>query len=148
LRDEGGAPSPKDLDRLRRYFDENVTFSRHVGARVEGVESGRAVVYLDVGEEHLNGGDTVHGGVHALLLDNAMGIAAISSAGRRVATAQMNIHFLGPVREGRVRCKGEVLHTTRRTVTTEGRAYDAEGNLVALATGAFRIFESRGDPAV
>jgi acyl-coenzyme A thioesterase PaaI-like protein len=30
----------------------------------------------------------------------------------------------------------------------EGRVYDEEGNLVAVGTGAFRIFEKRGDPVV
>jgi NAD(P)-dependent dehydrogenase (short-subunit alcohol dehydrogenase family) len=36
-----------------------------------------------------------------------------------------------------------VVHRTRRTATAEGRVFDGEGNLVAVGTGAFRIFEKR-----
>lgn len=56
--------------------------------------------------------------------------------------------FLGAVRDGRITRRSETLHKTRRTATAEGRVYDEEGNLVALGTGAFRIFEKRGNPIV
>jgi acyl-coenzyme A thioesterase PaaI-like protein len=42
----------------------------------------------------------------------------------------------------------EVVHRTRRIATLEARVRDGEGNLVALGTGTFRIFEKRGDPVV
>jgi hypothetical protein len=32
--DGGGAMSGEQLERLARYFDEDVTFSRHLGAKV------------------------------------------------------------------------------------------------------------------
>jgi len=146
---EVGGPSRKDLDRLKRYFDEDVTFSgQTVGTRVGEVEEGRATVYLEIEGRHLNGGGTLHGGVHATLLDNAMGIAAIAAAGSRVATMQMDVRFLGPVGEGRVECRAEVVHRTRRTVTAEGKTHDEGGNLVSMGTATFRVFESAGDPAV
>ena len=87
--------NPKQFNFLARYFNEAVTFSRHIKA-----------------------------------------------------TTQMNVHFLGPVSEGRITCWGEVVHRTSRTATAEGRVYDEEGNLVALGTGAFRVFEKRGNPIV
>jgi acyl-coenzyme A thioesterase PaaI-like protein len=42
----------------------------------------------------------------------------------------------------------EVIHKTRRTATAEARVYDGDGNLVAMGTGAFRIFEKQGNPIV
>ena len=143
-----GALSREQLDRLVTYFDEEVTFSKHIKARVDGVEPGRAVLYIDVEEIHLNGNGTLHGGVYTSLIDNAMGLSVSSLVGLRTATTQMNVHFLGPVREGRITCWSEVVHRTRRTATAEGRVYDEEGTLVALGTGAFRIFEKKGDPIV
>jgi len=77
-----------------------------------------------------------------------MGLSVSSLVGLRTATTQMNVHFLGAVREGRITCRSEVLHRTRRTATAEGRVYDEEGNLVAVGTGAFRIFERQGNPIV
>ncbi len=138
----------EQLDRLASYFDEEVTFSKHIKVKVEEVEPGRAVLYIDAGEIHLNGNGTLHGGVYASLMDNAMGLSVSSLVGLRTATTQMNVHFLGAVREGRITCRSEVIHRTRRTATAEAHVYDGEENLVAMGTGAFRIFEKQGNPIV
>jgi uncharacterized protein (TIGR00369 family) len=138
----------EQLDRLVRYFDETITFSKHIKARVEEVEPGLAVMYIDVEDIHFNGSGTLHGGVYTSLIDNTMGLCVSSLVGVRVATTQMNVHFLGAVTGGRITCRGEVVHRTRRTATAEGRVYDEEGNLVAMGTGGFRIFEKKGDPVV
>ncbi len=138
----------EQLDHLARYFNEEVEFARHIKLRVEEVEPGRAVLYTDVEEIHLNGSGSLHGGVYTSLLDNGMGLSLASLVGLLVATTQMNVHFLGPVREGRITCRAEVVHSTRRTATVEGRVYDEEGNLVAMGTGAFRIFQRKGSPVV
>jgi uncharacterized protein (TIGR00369 family) len=117
-----------------------------VGARIEEVEPGRATLYIDVKKIHFNG--TRHGGVYTSLKDNAMGLSVSSLVGLRTATTQMNVHFLGPVRQGRITCRSEVVHRTRRTATAEGRVFDEEGNLVAIGIGSFRIFEKQGNPIV
>lgn len=143
-----GALDREQLDRLAAYFDEEITFSKHIKVKIGEVEPGWAVLYVDVEEIHFNGNNTLHGGVYASLIDNAMGLSVSSLVGLRTATTQMNVHFLGPVRKGRITCKSEVLHKTRRTATAEGRVYDDEGNLVAMGTGAFRIFEKKGNPIV
>lgn len=138
----------EELDTLASYFNEAVTFSKHIGAKVETVEPGRACVYIDVEDVHLNGSGTLHGGVYASLLDNVMGLAVLSLVGVRTATIEMNVHFLGAVGEGRITCHGEVVHRTRRTATAEAKVYDAKENLVAMGTGAFRVFEKKGNPIV
>jgi uncharacterized protein (TIGR00369 family) len=148
---QGGGVGELDreqLERLVSYFDEAVTFSKHIKTRIEDVEPGRAVLYIDVEDIHFNGNGTLHGGVYTSLIDNAMGLSVSSLVGLRTATTQMNVHFLGAVRGGRIICQGEVIHRTRRTATAEGRVYDDEGSLVAMGTGAFRIFERKGNPIV
>ena len=149
MRDDGGvALSKEQLENLARYFNEEVTFSRHIGAKVEEVEPGRSVISIEVKEVHLNGAGTLHGGVYASLIDNAMGLSVLALVGVRTATIQMNVHFLGAVSGGRITCESEVLHRTRRTATAEAKVYDAENNLVALGTGAFRVFEKPGNAIV
>ena len=143
-----GALNHEQLEKLASYFDEAVTFSKHIKARVEDVEPGHAVLYVDIEEIHLNGNGTLHGGVYTSLIDNAMGLSVSSLVGLRTATTQMNVHFLGAVREGRITCRSEVVHQTRRTATAQGWVYDEEENLVAMGTGAFRIFEKKGNPIV
>ena len=148
MREDGKTLSEEQLDHLARYFNEEVTFSRHIGAKVEEVEPGRSVLYIDIENIHLNGTGTMHGGVYASLIDNAMGLSVLALVGVRTATIQMNVHFLGAVSAGRITCESEVLHRTRRTATAEAKVYDSEGNLVALGTGAFRVFESKGNAIV
>jgi len=75
-----------------------------------------------------------------------MGLSLSLLVGLRTATTQMNVHFLGLIREGRIICRSEVVHRMRRTA--EGRVFDGEGNLVAMGTGSFRIFEKQGNPIV
>jgi uncharacterized protein (TIGR00369 family) len=148
VRDDGGTLSEEQLEHLTQYFNEEVTFSRHIGAKVEEVGPGRSVMSIDVEDIHLNGSGTLHGGVYASLIDNAMGLSVLALVGVRTATIQMNVHFLGAVSGGRITCESEVLHRTRRTATAEAKVRDAEGNLVALGTGAFRVFEKKGNAIV
>jgi uncharacterized protein (TIGR00369 family) len=143
-----GELNQEQLQRLASYFDEEVTFSKHIKIRVEDVQPGRATLYVDVEDIHCNGNGSLHGGVYTSLIDNATGLAVSSLVGLRTATIQMDTHFLEPVSGGRITCRGEVVHRTRRTATAEGRVYDEEGNLVATGAGVFRIFEKEGDPIV
>jgi uncharacterized protein (TIGR00369 family) len=149
MAEEGAGGLNRDqLTRLARYFEEAVTFSRYIKNRVEEVEPGNAVCHIDVEDIHLNGNGTLHGGVYASLIDNAMGLSVAALVGLRTATIALDVHFLGAVREGRIVCSAEVVHRTRRIATVEAKVRDGEGNLVALGTGTFRIFEKRGDPIV
>ena len=77
-----------------------------------------------------------------------MGLYVLVLVGDRTATIQMNVQVLGAVSEGRITCESEVLHRTRRTATAEARVRDADGNLVALGTGTFRVFEKKGNAIV
>ena len=138
----------EELERLAERVDGAVTFEGHIRSTVEEAEPGRAALYIDIEPFHLNGNGTLHGGVLATLIDNAMGLATAALVRVRIATTQMNVHFLAQVSTGRVVCKGVVVHRTRRTATAEAKVYDEAGNLVAMGTGAFRIFEQQGTPIV
>jgi uncharacterized protein (TIGR00369 family) len=142
------ALSDQQLVDLAQYFNEEVTFSRHIGAKVEEVEPGRSVITIDVKDIHLNGAGTLHGGVYASLIDTAMGLSVLALVGVRTATIEMNVHFLGAVSDGRITCQSQVVHRTRRTATAEAKVHDSEGNLVAMGTGAFRVFERKGNAIV
>ena len=148
MSDDAIALSAEQLDYLARYFNEEVTFSRHIGAKVEEVQPGCSVISIAVEDIHLNGAGTLHGGVYASLIDNAMGLSVLALVGVRTATIEMNVHFLGAVSEGRIPCRSQVVHRTRRTATAEAQVHDSEGNLVAMGTGAFRVFERKGNAIV
>jgi len=146
--DDTIALSDQQLVDLAQYFNEEVTFSRHIGAKVEEVEPGHSVITIDVKDIHLNGAGTLHGGVYASLIDTTMGLSVLALVGVRTATIEMNVHFLGAVSDGRITCQSQVVHRTRRTATAEAKVRDSEGNLVAMGTGAFRVFERKGNAIV
>lgn len=136
---EADMENNKYLQELRDYFS-TVPFWRHTGCVIEEVTDGYAVISLKIERHHLNGNMTVHGGVFATLLDNAMGLASRAAAGRFQATTHMNVHFLAAADEGTIFARGRVVHRTKRTVTTEARVETEDGTLLAMATGTFRVF--------
>jgi acyl-coenzyme A thioesterase PaaI-like protein len=72
----------------------------------------------------------------------------LALVGVTTATIQMNVHFLEGGRWWGITCETEIVNRTRRTATTEANVRAAESNLVAIGTGAFRVFEKKGNAIV
>ncbi|CAM3004702.1 PaaI family thioesterase [Paenibacillus sediminis] len=116
------------------------TFWGYLGCKMESMDENGVVISLDAKQHHLNLMKIVHGGVLSSLMDNAMGLAVMMlRPGEPTVTSNLNIHFLAPAKEGRLIVKGEVLHQTRRSLTTQARIETSGGELIALGTGLFRI---------
>ena len=139
---------PPDLTAQAATRRREGTFDHHIHTEIDEVRAGHARLSIEIESFHLNGNGTLHGGVYATLIDNAMGFAVAALAQVRIATTQMNVHFLGPVSSGRITCTADVVHRTRRTATAEAKVRDADGTLLAMGTGAFRIFAQQGHPIV
>jgi uncharacterized protein (TIGR00369 family) len=119
------------------------TFWEHLGCRLVKAEGGIAIVEIDVQKHHLNGLGILHGGVHASLLDNTMGLAAMSLVqSPQVVTTTLQVHFTAPLEEGRITAEAQVVHRTARSITAQGRIVDGEGRLGAFASASFRILGS------
>lgn len=108
---------------------------------IEILEGGRATATVDLTPEHHNPYGVTHGGVLFTMVDTAMGGATTSvlAPDEICASIEIHIRFLRSVREGRVRAHTEVVHRGRRIVHLESRVEDAEGRLVATATGSFAV---------
>ena len=146
MADEHDSAHQERMADLIAQFDTRETFERHVRNQIADVSAGRAELFIDIEPFHLNGNGTLHGGMYATLIDNAMGFAVADLTKVRIATTQMNVHFLAPVSSGRITCTAEVVHRTRRTATAEAKVRAADGTLLAMGTGAFRVFEQQGAP--
>ncbi|WP_199615431.1 PaaI family thioesterase [Paenibacillus alkalitolerans] len=120
------------------------TFWELIGCKVEAVEPGRAVVALDAQQHHLNGIGIVHGGVLSSLLDNAMGIAAMSARpGESTVTTNLNVHFVAPLGTGKLIATATVLHQSRSTLTVQATVQDDAGKTGSIGTGSFRVIPHR-----
>jgi len=115
------------------------TFWGYVGFELEAVEQDAIVVSLAIQPHHLNMMGIVHGGVFMTMLDNAMGLIVMLDPTVRTVTATMNTHFLHNVSSGTIYCKAELLHRTKRTITMTASIYDENDQLLAYASGSYRL---------
>ncbi|WP_343698585.1 PaaI family thioesterase [Caulobacter sp.] len=79
----------------------------------------------------------IQGGYVCAMLDEAMSVAGMISSGMThvVPTLEMKTSFLRPAMPGRLRGVGRVVKWGRTVCFTEGELYDAEGHLLAKASG-------------
>jgi len=121
------------------------TMARTLGYDVVAAEKGRVLVAVEPSEDHLNPAGTVHGGVAAILLDSAMGLAVQSTLEKGFAqtTVEFKISLMRPItpETGRITAEGRVLNCGRRVGTAEGRLTDDNGRLLAHGTTTCLIFE-------
>jgi uncharacterized protein (TIGR00369 family) len=82
----------------------------------------------------------IHGGVLCTLLDTAIVLAAITSCAeiRSYSTVDLSVHFMRPVPAGEVTLTtyAEVLKAGARLTFAQARVEDADGTLLASATGS------------
>lgn len=97
---------------------------------------------LTVRDAHLNPHRVVHGAVLYAMADTGMGAALVPTldAGELCATIQITMHYFKPVAEGaEVTCSTELVHRGKRVAHLESRL-QAQGTLVATASGSYAIF--------
>jgi uncharacterized protein (TIGR00369 family) len=113
-------------------------FAELLGFRSVEVERGRVVFEMPVQEFHYSPLNIAHGGMVSALLDTVMGCAlwSLLEPGMSYATTDLHVQFIRPltIDSGVVRAEGHVVHAGRRSATSEGRAFDAKGKLVAHGT--------------
>ncbi|RMD47632.1 MAG: PaaI family thioesterase [Alphaproteobacteria bacterium] len=117
-------------------------FQRLVGFEMIEWSAERALLRLELRPEHGNRYGIPHGGLHATLLDTAMGYAGCwtGDAARRqhAMTLALNVIYLARP-EGRVLlAEGRRIGGGRRTFFAEGEVRDELGTRVARGTGTFR----------
>lgn len=132
----------RELAPFIRKLEEEAkgTFWEELGCKLVRAEPGITVITLDAGRRHMNGIGILHGGVHASLLDNAMGLTAmVARPGDKVVTTNLNVHFLSSLTPGKVTVTAELIHQSRKMITVFGKIEDESGRLGSWGSGTFRI---------
>ncbi len=111
----------------------------HCGITLVEAPEGRAWTVAEAEGPLTNSRGFAHGGLLMTMLDIAMGHAARDAVdgAASFATIDLQIAFLHPG-SGRLKAEGRVLRPGKSVVFCEGDVRDAEGTLVANATGIFR----------
>ena len=105
---------------------------------------GSAEVRLTVADKHLNRNGTLHGGIHAMMLDAAAGFAASRHlAGQDpdivpVVTLSLTTNFLAPAPLGDVIVTGRVSGGGHKIVYAQAEVRDIAGTLLSQGNGIFK----------
>jgi uncharacterized protein (TIGR00369 family) len=135
---------------MRDFSDDGQCFvcglNNPAGLRVEFRETGTdpGIEADVVFPKHLQGWqDTVHGGLLATVLDEAM-IKAGFALGIKCVTAEITVKYHKPAATGApYRVLGKVLESKGRIVTAESLLQDASGQVYAKAAG--KLFKLKVD---
>jgi uncharacterized protein (TIGR00369 family) len=114
--------------------------SRTLGFRMTAVSQSerRVEVEFDARAELLaNPMKQVQGGYLCAMLDEVMSVACMVASGMTYVapTVEMKTSFFRPAMPGKLKGVGRVVRWGKTIAFTEGELYDAEGRIVAKATG-------------
>lgn len=122
-------------------FTERNNFRSTLGIEVVSVDAGTAVLALPVKEHLLQTSMFVHGGVLAVMIDAVIGTAvrSVLPGGVPAVTAEMNVNFIRPVKDGTIYARGQVVHPGSSLVVGSADIEDAEGRLLATGRATFFV---------
>ena len=113
--------------------------SQLVGFRMVSVEQATRTVEVafEASEQFCNPMRQIQGGYLCVMLDECMSVACMVASGMTsvAPTLEMKTSFFRPATPGPMRGVGRVVRWGKTIAFTEGELYDAEGRLVAKATG-------------
>ncbi len=123
-----------------------------IGYRLVAWREDYAEIEIDLGPQHLNGHGIPHGGLIMTLLDSACGYAGVycpvPGNVRHAVTLSLTTQFVGQARGfGRLTATGRKTGGGRSIYFTTGEVRDADGRLIAQASGTFRYRKGSEDPA-
>jgi len=129
---EGGLPAPPILQAL--------------DIQMESVDDHRVVFSMVAQEWMCNPAAVIHGGMVSTLLDTVLTLAVVAKLphGKMCQTVQLSVNFVRPLfpTGERIVAEGFAAHVGTTVGTSEGRAYNAAGKLVAHATAVLAIVDS------
>ncbi|KEZ52556.1 PaaI family thioesterase [Metabacillus indicus] len=133
-----------DVKEIRRSFEES-PFFQHMGIDIVHFEENEVKIKLQMKEYVLNANGTLHGGVHATMLDYVQGMLLRSVSKTRCATINSSIQYLAPSTRGEIYAEGKILQLGYKTAFMEGVIKDSQGKLLAKGSGTFKLIRDGED---
>ena len=125
-----------------RLIEASYALQEHLGFEVTAWQDGVAVIEVPLAPILMNRQGIPHGGVHATLMDTAMGFAGCYTGDpdrRRMAlTLSMTVNYLAQAKGTRFIATGQVTGGGHKTYFAEARVEDEHGTLIATGSGVFR----------
>lgn len=128
-------------DDIRASF-ENSPFFKHIGFEIIEVEDDRVKIKLAISDHLLNVNGTLHGGIHATMLDFVQGMLLRSVTKERCVTTSLTTQYLAAVSEGDIFAEAKILQLGYNLAFLEAEITNSEGKVLAKGLGNFKILRS------
>ena len=123
----------------------NNPFQHFVGIEVLKLGGGKSVLQLELKEHHFNLYGIPHGGVHATLLDIAMGTAASfpDSSGKEVdsVTLNLSVDYIAPPSSRILTAKGKITKKGKSIAYCTAEIFDQDKTLIASGRSIFKLYD-------
>ena len=127
---------------IRESFEKGKFFS-NMGFEIIEFQEEKVLLKLPLKEHLMNVNDTLHGGVHAAMLDQVLGMRTRVTTKTRCATINLNINYLAPSTTGDIFATAKIVQQGYRIVTAEGEIYDDQGKIIAKGIGTLKLFRDK-----
>jgi uncharacterized protein (TIGR00369 family) len=128
-------------------FEAPSAMASHLGIEMTDWQNGFARVEAPLAPHMANRQGLPHGGMHATLMDTAMGFAGCftgeADKSQMALTLTMTVNYLAQAQGTRLIAEGRKTGGGRKTYFAEAKVMDDKGTLIATASGVFRY---RGTP--
>jgi uncharacterized protein (TIGR00369 family) len=125
-------------------------FQAHLGFTIDEWSEGRCRLTQPMVDHLGNRYGIPHGGVHATLLDTAMGYAVCYTGDpddkQLVMTLSLNVQYLSVARGTTLIATGRKTGGGRSVAFAEGEVTDEQGTVIATATAVFKYRSGKGKP--
>jgi uncharacterized protein (TIGR00369 family) len=137
-----------DIDAMIRDSFARQTIMATIGATLETVEKGRAVIALPYAKHICQQHGFLHAGVVTTIVDSACGYAAFSMMpeGSAVLTVEFKVNLMSPAKGDRFIAEGRVVKAGRTLTVTQGEVTAFDGDkqsTVAIITATMMRLEAR-----
>ncbi len=122
-------------------------FNSLVGCKLAEWAVDYACVELVMDARHTNSHGIAHGGVLATVLDYACGMAGCfrpePELHCKCMTLSLTTNFIAPMRPGLLKARARRTGGGKSVFFTEGQITNESGNLIATASGTFRLIKPK-----
>ncbi|WP_409292834.1 PaaI family thioesterase [Peribacillus sp. SCS-37] len=126
------------LHEIRTGFENN-PYLKKTGFEILKFEEEGILLKLTIEPAHLNLNQTLHGGVHASMLETVQTMAIRSFYKTRVSVMNVNIQYLAATRSGELFARAQVFLKGYQIAGAEAEITDSENRLIAKGSGVYKI---------
>ncbi|WP_174734872.1 PaaI family thioesterase [Mesobacillus harenae] len=118
---------------------EKSAFLKHMGFELERHDEEELILKLMIRKQLHNTAQSLHGGVHAAMLDTVQALLIRSAYKAKVRAVNVNVHYIAPSSEGDVFARAAIIQRGYMTATAEAEILDQNHTLIAKGTGVYKI---------